>query len=523
MRNKLFTRLSSIHPAYFVMGGLAILGTVVTFASTPWGVLVDFDSYYYLRAADSLLLGHGFGYITSAGATTPLTHYPPLYSTLLALFSLLAGRNMLVSARITACLLFGLNAFIFGWLSSRYTRSAWTGAAVTALFTASTVTLGVIVAGLSEGLFFIFVLLALFSVAEVLYSESKAWLIVAAFCSAFASLTRYVGIGVILAGGLAILLLGRRAWKNRIAPLLAYAVIGSLPLGLWDLRNLLLTGTTTNRVLSFHWLGGQVMLNEAVYAASSWFLANTRSLARDKLFLLGVGLVAALALGLWGYRLRKQEPTPRERAAFGFAWVLILFILVYCLVLLFSRTFVDFSTPWDTRILSPLYLTAGLLIPIVLWNGFQASRQLWAKLFLLIPALYLLYFYLPQSVQFLRTYAIEGRGYTSAAMQSSQAIAFLKSYPARGELYSNNAPTLYFNMGRLASTIPEKYDRVKNAPNADFEQNLAAMRLKLKTPGSFLVIFKPYGNFIEYPPLSELTAGLVVVVDYEEATIYAYP
>jgi len=523
MKNKLFILLRSIHPAYFVMGGLAIIGTIVAYACTPWGVLVDFDSYYYLSAATSLIQGHGFGYLTSAGSISPLTHYPPLYSTVLAIFSLLTGRDMLLSARITACLLIGLNAFIFGWLSSRYTCSAWTGAAVTALFAASTVNLGLIVAGLSEGLFFVFVLLALFCVAEAIYSESKAWLIGAALCSASASLTRYAGIGIILAGGMAILLLGCRAWKNRIVALLAYGSIAGLPLGLWDLRNLLLTGTTTNRVISFHWLGGQVMLNEAVYAASSWFLTNTKSLARDKLSLLGVSLVAAVALGLWVYRLRKGGPAPRERTAFVFTWVLILFILVYCLVLLFSRTFLDFSTPWDTRILSPLYLTAGLLITIVLWNGFQASRQLWAKLFLLVPALYLFYFYVPQSVQFLRTYANEGRGYTSAAMQSSQAIVFLKSYPTTGELYSNNAPALYFNMGRLASPIPEKYDRVKNLPNADFEQSLALMRLKLKTPGSFLVIFKPYGNFVEYPPLSELTAGLVVVADYGEATIYGYP
>ena len=99
----------------------------------------------------------------------------------------------------------------------------------------------------------------------------------------------------------------------------------------------------------------------------------------------------------------------------------------------------------------------------------------------------------------------------------------LKEFPPGGTLYSNNPTAIYFVLGRPAVSIPEQYDRVKKKYRPDFEQNLAFMRQQLKDPDSALIIFYPYQDIRENPPLELITDGLDVYRNTTDGTIYVDP
>jgi hypothetical protein len=131
--------------------------------------------------------------------------------------------------------------------------------------------------------------------------------------------------------------------------------------------------------------------------------------------------------------------------------------------------------------------------------------------------------YLPESVQFLNQNRLEGGGFAGPAWKNSATMQALKRFPLDAIFYSNNTTAIYFVLGKPANGIPERYDSVKAQVRADYETNLSNMREALKRPHSALVIFKPYRNVPEYPPLEELTAGLVLLEATEDGTIYVSP
>jgi hypothetical protein len=64
---------------------LVLLGTSVwIFLSSRWGVGVIHDSIFYLSSAGNLVNHNGRQWSASDGSLHPLTHFPPLYSLLIA-------------------------------------------------------------------------------------------------------------------------------------------------------------------------------------------------------------------------------------------------------------------------------------------------------------------------------------------------------------------------------------------------------------------------------------------------------
>ena len=67
-----------------ILGACALLGGGVLLHSSRWGLGLSPDSVVYIGAARSLLAGHGFTLPAESALFSPITHYPPLYSSLLA-------------------------------------------------------------------------------------------------------------------------------------------------------------------------------------------------------------------------------------------------------------------------------------------------------------------------------------------------------------------------------------------------------------------------------------------------------
>ncbi len=516
-----FTRKLTNNWFLALLGCLALGGILMTWVSTPWGVRAGYDSLFYLSAAENVLKGLGLGRLTAEGQVIPLTHFPPLYSLVVAGFSFLVNGDILSSARWTAVLIFGSNIILFGYLCYRYTHSELAGILGACFCLFSPILLDVNIAAFSEGLYIAFLLPGLFLINESLADLKVRSLLLAAGFTALCSLTRYVGLTVILTGWLAILFLNGFPLKKKVEAAALYGSASALPIALWTLRNWIIAGSTTNRTFAVHF-PGKADLSQALNTFTIWILPESLPLQ----IRVGIWLVMLVLIGLvvfqWARILMNREGLVRE-PSFRFVMLLALSEGVYLFSLLVSRSFFDSSTRWEQRILSPLYIVSALLALIVLWNGLQLERYRWRKMALAAFVLLLLCEYLPASIGFLNENRIDGVGFTGSAWRNSQTMQVLKRFLPDSIFYSNNATAIYFGLGIPANGIPERYDSVKAQFRLDFADNLMKMRQKLEQPNTALAIFNPYRDVPENPPLEELTEGLVVFEKTKDGIIYVSP
>src|SRR3989337_1553357 len=100
---------------YMMLGACAVLGGGVLLHSSPWGLGVSPDSVVYIGAARSLLWGHGFSLPAESAPFAPITHYPPLYSSLLAVSGVVAA-DLLDGAIWLNVAVFSINIYLSGFL-----------------------------------------------------------------------------------------------------------------------------------------------------------------------------------------------------------------------------------------------------------------------------------------------------------------------------------------------------------------------------------------------------------------------
>jgi 4-amino-4-deoxy-L-arabinose transferase-like glycosyltransferase len=359
--------LTSSRVLYLTLILLSLLGMLALWRSTPYGLGLVNDSAFYIEGADNLLAGNGYVRTSGGGEIKPITHFPPLFSLLLAGVSL-SGLELLVAARLLALLLFGTTIFLLGLSVYQLSRSRLFALLGALLLATSDVFLGVYSMALSEALFLALMLAAFLALARGLERPSLGWLAGAGLLLSLATLTRYAGASLYLTAILVVVLVGWAGktlrWKAlgmQVGALLA----GGLPLLLaWGIASRLGDGSRLgsgaesvgNRLVSWH-PPALTMLFEAAKNLLTWLAPDDllgiapffgRLLSLVSLLLLP-GLLAWLVWRLWPRRAPAAS-TPT------LAWLLALHVPVYLGFLVVSLTLFDASTPLNARILSPAYL-----------------------------------------------------------------------------------------------------------------------------------------------------------------------
>lgn len=501
--------------------GMALLGVGVLLWSTPRGVGVGYDSMFYLTSADSLRQGHGLSWVAGGGELRPLVHYPPLYSVVLAALAW-AGVDALRAATWLAGLLFGLNIGLVGAILLRVTRRGWIAVAGAALALASPVFIDVHLEVMSEPLFLAWLLLTLACLWSYWREPRLRPLIAAGAATALAYLTRYVGGAVVATGVLVIAVAPQGSGRRKLGHLALYAGLALLPIAAWYLRNLVLTGTATNRLLIFHPVA-LATLRAAAGTVSSWLLPSTAPvwLKAGILLTVAMGFVAtalwAWWRAFWSAQYREAGPD-RRKDALRLATVLVAFAAVYVVFLAASLTFFDASTKLDSRILSPVFLAAMMAILALVATLPRVGRIGGLILVGALAASYVV-----RSLPVLDEMRLSGRGFNSCEWQASETIAWVRTLPADTLLYSNEAFPILYLTGIPAYWVPEAYDSVKGTPRPDFGAQMETMRQRLRQPGSVLVVFTGSHYRVELPPIDELTAGLAQIANMSDGEIYTDP
>jgi 4-amino-4-deoxy-L-arabinose transferase-like glycosyltransferase len=484
---------------YIVLLLIIGIGMFLVWYSTAWGAGLITDSFQYTASARSLAAGNGFSLPYGEGELQPMTKYPPMFSIVLAGFELLGG-TALRGARFLNIILFGVNIFLVFHSTRRLAHSDWFALLAALLFSISFVTVEVHSWALSEPLYLCFSLTAILLLQKYFEETKGTWIILAALAASAAFLTRYVGVSLILAMGIVLLLQGNIG-KQKVRDLLFFGAIAVLPMALWSLRGYLLTRTLNDRTLSFHPLTIKNYVS-AIDVIYGWFFPRPLVEGAEKIFL-ALTVAALILVLIWIWRSQKattvkwfEDFSPEKKISLLHG----LYTVLYALVIVASKTWLDADIGLSDRILSPMLVSMLILLVAglsFLWNNYGKARP-----FVILVALGLMVYYSAGTFVSVQGFHQTGLGIARRGWSRSDVIQSLRSYPDI-PMYTNSNSSLYLWSDRPGYGIP------------DFE----ALKDKGTDTRVLLVVFHhvpPTGKRLE-----ALVSGLQLIEEDQVASIYA--
>ncbi len=501
---------------------LSALGIVVLLLSTRWGIGLSPDSAVYIGAARNLLIGEGFSFSFYPGELTPITHYPPLFPTLLAGIGYF-GMDPIQGARWLNGLLFAASIALVGLVVFAFARSFWLSVGGSFLMMISFPIVQIHSMAWSEPLFIFFGLLGISLLA--LYMEKPKYLTLAAASLAVALgfLTRYAGIALVSTGVIGTLLLSRNTWSKKYIDTVLFSTISCGLVSLWVIRNLVVGGTVTSREINFHPLTTE-HLRSAIDIISAWLLPNRVSPSTRWVSLL-------IAVGFWvlGFLLvlRKARQNKRQSSegSTTLPTLLGLFVVSYGLVIVVSISFIDAQTPIDNRILSPVYVATLVLVLCLssnFWTTLGRFRAMRIALIIFIGLFSVSQ--LAQAIPWLTHSYNHGLGYAGRTWKRSGLMKRVHGLDPGVPIFTNAPDVVYLVTGRPAYMVPSKVNPATKMLNDDYPSELAAVRRELKEHNGVLVYFNKIAWRWYLPSENELEEELVLhlYAREEDGSLYKY-
>jgi 4-amino-4-deoxy-L-arabinose transferase-like glycosyltransferase len=477
------------------------------------------DSAAYIGGAESLLSGHGYSFPYQVGEWTPITHYPPLFSLVIAAATWLTGLSAVQAAYVLNLLLFGLNITLTGLLAWRLThQNAWTLAA-SVIAACAPGLLWTHAFALSEPLFLSLELSFLLTMCSYTRRFSRRLLVIAAVLACLAFLTRYAGAAFYLSGGLIILFFSRsQPWRQRLSHLglfFAVSIPGAL---LLVLRNRIAGGTLANRQLLWHPPAVDKLL-EGTHNLWGFFLPSLPPGWNEPA--ITVMLLAVLFVLLWVFVWQTRRPfADCPCPSFQSTALVAIHGSIYLVVVILTMVFFDASTVFETRILAPFGLCfliggVGLLAELRLC----LSERL--QVVPLLGGAALMCLLLVSGADLVRTSRWDGLGFSAAYWRNSDTFQALEALP-EVNIYSTRPMGIYLLSGRPATFIPDDYNPVTGQAVPDHTDRIGKFRREVLQGQAVVVIF-------EYPSMTvnpyevdwarRVTAGLPLLVMLPDGAI----
>jgi 4-amino-4-deoxy-L-arabinose transferase-like glycosyltransferase len=516
--------------SFLVFGLLAILGTFLVLAATPQGLALSDDSIAYIAGARSILGGDGYR-ASWLASNRPVTHFPPGFSSALALVGL-SGLDPLRGTRFVNSLLFGANTFLLGLIGWRMTKSQIAGIVLALLFLVNGSLFRIHTTAMSEPLY-IFFTLASFLTFSYYFAppshfrrgdggERSIWLILTAILTAFAYLTRYAGLALLATFIVALIIL-HDTWRRRLVSAGIF-LAGFIPFALaWTIRNRLLAESATNRTIVYHPITAE-NLQMGVYNFSVFFMPFEdwrRAMMRVPNLFISIIILVILILLVWvAYKGLKKFFKPSTEAPEVLSFVSVLYFLGYLSSIVVTMTWFDAATKFQPRIIAPLFLS--LLTMLVLFGYWLWQKQTipWraTTVILALCVASLSIHSMTATVTQLRR---GGVGYASFRWFDSEAMEFLRGLPEGTRIYTNQVGPVYLYTGRPGYVLPDLVDAVTGLPRGRYEEGIAELKADILSGNAVLALFR-FGSADEdiqtvYMDLSE---GLHLAFDVRGDKIY---
>ena len=205
-----------------------------------------------------------------------------------------------------------------------------------------------------------------FLLLDYYFERSKNYYLVAlGFVLGWAYLARYAALSL-LATMIVVLLVLHKNWRKRLKSAVILALSAFPWILAWSVRNRVVGGSFTNRVLGWH----PIKLDNWELGVKTFaeFLAPLRSVRKALnqipasfeiiLLLIGLGLLVWVLYKSWPYFFSPAQAIEPGILSFTNA----LYVIAYMSVLLLTMTLFDPATKFQVRILSPTYVSLLLLL-----------------------------------------------------------------------------------------------------------------------------------------------------------------
>jgi hypothetical protein len=297
---------------------------LVYFPTQKHGVGISPDSIQYIGTARNLVNGHGL----LAYDNSKLLLWPPLYPLLLALLGIVFKCDPLLTIGWLNSILFALIVFFSGTLAYRLTKRSVLFALLASLFITFAIPLySVTLMAWSEPLFIFLTVLFFLSLQKYGKNRKLSELFILSFLAALATITRYVGIALILTGAAFIFLQPGTSLNRRLTQVCVFGIVASLPLAAWLGRNYQISGTLAGPRLisSFTLLDNfQSFISILFY----WFFP--KSLFFSRMFIaaifFGLGLLVSLLHRKIVFHNNSGNTSPISLSSFCVFYIALLFV-----------------------------------------------------------------------------------------------------------------------------------------------------------------------------------------------------
>ncbi len=507
---------------------IATLGALLLLPTMRDGIGIWYDSVIYLAMAEVVQQSSVAHLVqTESSYFPPFSHFPPFYSILLALL----GADPQTTAIGLNALLFALSIGLSGLLIHQTTDANWWatlgGAGVVALAVPMYRIHSFL---LTEPLFLTLTLTTLWALGHALRVQQRGWLVLAGLTAGLAFSTRYVGLTLVLTGGLALLLCSQRSWRGRILDAALFGGLAVLPVSLWFIRNTLVTGRSTTSTLAIYPIGirniVQFLGTLGKWLLPVWLLGFL--LGFDETVPPGIppGIKLVLALVLFillgsvlgGILLLNRHYPLQVRHRIQQHPVLLILLrfgIVYVTFVVFSRVFLYANIPFDTRLLLPLFpvlVIWGSVLAHAIWHALPpVSWPRWIRRAVVVGCGLFLLSHALQGTLWLRACYVGTScplGYNAPAWRTSETIAVIRTLPAYRPVYTNDAFVVSFYSKATVNWLPVKVLLFTGKPNPNYPAELAQLQRALNNQEAVLAYFDKVKNLFMPTPTELQTAGI---------------
>jgi hypothetical protein len=191
--------------------------------------------------------------------------------------------------------------------------------------------------------------------------------------------------------------------------------------------------------------------------------------------------------------------------------VAILYAASFVALVVFSISFVDFHTPADTRILSPVYIAWVIVLACAATAIGEAMPPVKQRMIVAACAVLALVCIVPTKKLIERRYR-DGEEFTHSVWRNSPTIAAVRELPPQTRIFTN-APSAVYLLTRRQNilTVPSAINASSRLPNLEYASLMARISDDLRAGRGVLVYLKNYGKRRAfYPSEQELRRRLAL-------------
>ncbi len=532
-------KIKLTHFFYFIVLIFCVIGGILIHYTTyqlPWVVS---DTIGYFEAAKNLIAGKGLVIVKASGVTGSLRFHTPFYPLVLSP-GVLLGVELIQYTRWLNIFSFIVLIFILGFMGYRLSKM-WAFPLVLILYVVSSQAFIFSYSGaMSEPLFFLLSIASIFFLQAFFMSNSKKHFIIACILTSAVFLTRYIGIAVVLSGGLALLIFSRGKFIERFKTSALYLTISSFPFLLF-IVSMLARGDTPGIYQSFdqslwHELNPvRVAIADEIWTGFHFDNLFPWSQYRLKILLIICCLLVLLFFIARCVRLQKKRNDFDIHREFFFQGGVIFASVATFSVTVIAITYVIVRAPQPAlieRVLLPIvYSSIFSIISFLCYLSIHSKkRRIFFNILLLFLASNIIVGNIPSSWSLIHDLHEKGYGLSTPSWRSSDVIAAVKDLPNDVPLITNDAAAIHYYTGRPPYEIHEVFN--KSAPDIQYKygDNLDDNRnLLFRNEGAALVLFRnvKWQLWILYEDrtpeiLETLTTGLYLYYQGWDGNIYFY-